>query len=342
MLKTGHLIKFLTVAPVLLACTKSDSYDIKGDPEVKFFINITSPGNTPQNSINYTVVNIPDAAGNGLLNLSSTIPGAIQFPVLATKLVNEDVTISAALDNSLIAAYNASHSTNYTAFPAGILNTDGLAAHIVKGTSTSADSISIPSDLTGLSVLTGTAYMAPIKLTTVSKSGVGEITSNSSTQVAYVVVNVELRRIKYLAVAADALGSLVTPRTSWVAAFTPTPSTTGSIFDGSTSTYTRWTENTGQVDVNMQTTQNVTGIRLYTGNASNRVPTQIDVYLSNDGINYDFIGSPLSGNLTFASNYSYILLYKAISAQYIRLKLYYSTSTNTQNHRLTEFDVYAN
>jgi hypothetical protein len=334
---TGYLV----IALVFLSCKKNESFDIKGDPEVRFFTNTTSFGNAPQNSINYSVINYPDVAGSGLINLSANIPATVKFAVFATKPVSEDVMIGAELDNSLIAEYNALHNTKYMAFPAGILNTTGLTAHITKGTTTSADSITVTTDVTGINVLSEKAYMAPIKLTTVSNNGVGQVTT-SETKITYIVANVELRKIKYLATAAEAQGALVTPRTTWTAAFDPAPATTGSIFDGSTTTYTRWAASPGQVDVNMQATKNVTGIRVFHGNSATFTPTQVDVYLSNDGINFDFIGSPLKANITFASNYNYILFYKAIPAKYIRLKLYYSTSTNTQNLRVTEFDVYAN
>jgi len=120
------------------------------------------------------------------------------------------------------------------------------------------------------------------------------------------------------------------------------PSTTGNIIDGSTSTYSRWTEAQGQVDINMQATQNVTGVRLYTSNSSTYIPTQFDVYLSTDGVNFDLIGSPLKANLAYTSSYNYILFYKAIPAKFIRVKLSYSTSTSTSNRRIAEFDVYAN
>lgn len=342
MLKTKYLIGCMLIASVLLSCTKSDTYDINGDPLVKFFTNITSPGNFPQNSINYNIVNIPNTAGEGFLNLSSTIPDTFKIAVFATRPVSQDVKIEAELDTSLIRVYNASHNSNYTAFPSGILITDKMSARIYKGASTSGDSIMITSDLTGVNTLTGNAYMAPIKLKSVSSSAAGEISTNSIGQIVYVVATVEQRRIKFLAVAADALGSLLTPRTSWIATFTPAPLSTASILDGSNSTYTRWSASPCQVDVDMQTTKNVTGIRLYTASSSTYVPTQVYVYLSNDGINYDLIGSPLKANLTFATSYNYILFYKAIQARYIRLILYYSTSTSSSNRRLAEFDVYAN
>ena len=345
MLKAKYFAGCLVAVSVFFSCKKDEAYDITGDAGTKFFTNNESPGNAPVNSINYNAVNYPDAAGSGLLNLSTTVPGTIKFPVFSTKPVGEDVVIGAELDNSLIAEYNAANNTNYVAFPAGVLNnTSGLMAHLPKGATRSVDSLSITADLTKLNTLTEKAYMAPVKLTTVSSPAAGVITTNKTSKVAYIVVNVEQRKIKYLAAAAEAQGALVTPRTAWSVIYNPAPTLTGtgSIFDASTTTYVRWSASPAQVDVNMQATKNVTGLRLYTSNSATYTPTQIEVYLSNDGVTYDLIGAPLKANLTYASSYNYILFYKAIPAKYIRLKLYYSTSTNTQNFRLTEFDVYAN
>lgn len=332
------------VATAFFSCKKNETYDIYGETKTKFYTNNETLGNAPANSISYSVVNYPDVAGSGLLNLSSTAPATIKFPVFATTPVSQDVTINAELDNSLIAAYNTAKNTSYVAFPDGMLNTAGLQAHLAQGATRSYDSISIAANLAALNTLTGVAYMAPIKLTTVSNPAAGDITSTSTSKIVYVIFNVEQRRIRYLATATDAQGTLITPRTSWAVTYTPAPTLTGtgSILDASTATYVRWTASPAQVDVNLQATKNVTGLRLYTSNSATYTPTQVDVFLSNDGINYDLIGSPLKASLTYASSYNYILFYKAIPAKYVRLKLYYSTSTNTQNFRLTEFDVYAN
>jgi len=345
MLIPKYFTGWILVGLLFLSCKKNQSYDITGDPQVKFFITSTGPGNLPDNAINNNVVNIPDIAGSGLVNLSTTFPSAVKFPVYATRPVDVDVTVEAQLDTSLISSYNLAHNTSYLAFPAGILSTDGLAAHITKGASTSADSISVGMNMAALNALTQPAYVAPIKLTKISNPSAGKITANTTTQVIYIVANVELRRIKYLAAPADALGSLITPRTSWTVNFTPTPSTVASVIDGVTTTYSRWATPVspyGMVDINLQTTKNVTGIRMYTSSSSTYVPAQVDVLLSNDGISYDLIGSPLKANITFTSSYSYILFYKAISAKYVRLRIYYSTSTSSNNGRLAELDVYAN
>jgi len=340
MLKTNRLIGCLAMVFVIASCQKSTTFDKTGDPGIKYFTNVISPGNAPQNSYTYSVINIPNTAGSGLTNLSSNLPATIKFPVFSTSPADGDVSVQAQLDTTLVAGYNTAYNTKYLTFPAGILKTDGLVAHISKGTSSSSDSITINTDPTNLNAMTGTAYMAPIRLTSVSGTS-GSITT-STTRVAYIIVNVEQRRIKFLATTTDVIGALLTPRTAWTSIFTPAVTTVGSIFDGSTTTFSRWVASPGQLDVNMIASKNVTGIRLYTSNSATTVPTQVDVYLSTDGVTYDHIGAPLKASLTYASSYNYILFYKAIPAQYIRLILSYTTSTNTQNYRVTEFDVYGN
>ncbi len=343
MLPLRYLTGCIISASLLLACKKKDSYDFKGDPEVKFFTNVESSGNAPQNSFSYAVTNHPDPGGSGFINLSGNIPAEIKFPVLATNPVSQSVAVSAQLDNSLIEKYNTANNTNYKAFPAGFFTGTNLTAQLPGGATRSADSITITADLGSLGSLTETAYMAPVKLTSVSNPSAGAITSNSASQVVYIVVNVSIQLIKFNAGAAEAVGSLITPRTGWSVTLSPDPSPAGSIVDGSTASYSRWGSTTeGFVDVDMQTAANVTGFRLFTTTTSNQTPTQVTVFLSNDGINYETIGSPLRANLSYASGYTYIHFYKSIQARFVRLRLNYGTSTNTQNRRIAEFDVYAN
>src|SRR4029078_1294404 len=143
MLKTKNYFAYLLIVSLGLSCKKETTYDVTGNPQVKFFTNNTASGNAPDNSISYSVVNIPDVAGSGLVNLSTNLPAAIKFPVFATRPVSQDVVIGAELDNSFIAKYNSVHGTSYAAFPAGILNTTSLMAHLVSGNTSSADSITI-------------------------------------------------------------------------------------------------------------------------------------------------------------------------------------------------------
>lgn len=344
MLKSKYSIGCLLALVLWSSCKKDESYDITGDPGVKFFFNNNpSPGNAPVNSTSYSVVNVPAATGTGLQNLSSGLPASIKIPVFASKPVSEDVRITAVMDKTLIQQYNTANNTSYAAFPDGLLSAGELVATIYKGATTSRDSMVVEVNSAALNLLSEKQYLAPIKLTAVSNAA-GKITATESSMVTYLLVNTEIRRIKYLATAGEAQGVLLTGRNTWQISFTPAPgaTTSGSVLDGSTTTYSRWTASPVQVDVNLQSDKNVTGLRLYTSTSTTYTPTQVEVSLSSDGINYDVIGAPLKANTTFTSPYSYILFYRPISAKYVRLKLYYSTSTNTQNFRLTELDVYAN
>lgn len=339
-------IKYFTgciIASVLLvSCSKEERFDVEGDPTVKIFLNNEALGNAPQNSISFSAVNHPNPSGAGVINLSTNIPDIIKIPVFATREVGNTVEVSVLHDNALVAQYNTANNTNYQAFPEGFLNTSNLKATIQQGKFVSGDSITIPVNKANIGILTAPAYLAPLKLQTVSNNA-GQISNNTALQVAYVVVNVELRQIRFLTGASDAVGTLAAGRNSWSVSYTPSPDlSSGSIFDGSTNTFARWgTAVTSPViDVMMPESKNITGIRIHTSTSSTTSPTQVQVQLSNDGINYDIIGTPLRANLTYQSGYTYIHFYKAITAKYVRLIPTYSTSTNTQNKRLTEFDVY--
>src|SRR4051812_7606242 len=108
MLVSKRFIAIFALSAALASCKKTTPYDITGDATVKFFTNITAPGNAPQNSLNYNAVNVPIAApGFGLANLSHNIPSVIKFPVFASSPVSQDVTIQAVLDTSMVIKYNA-------------------------------------------------------------------------------------------------------------------------------------------------------------------------------------------------------------------------------------------
>lgn len=340
MLKLKYIIGCMAMTMVF-SCKKDDAADIKGSSDTIFFTKNANLGNLPGNSVNYPLVNIPDAASSGWVNLSSGAPATIKIPVYASKPVNREVTITGTLDNSLVANYNAAKNTSYVALPAGILNTQTLTARIEEGKTTATDSISIGVNAADLKTLTEPAYMAAIKLSSVSDAGAGKITTDTALNVVYVVLNVELRQIRYLATTTDIPGTIQS-KTSWAVSFNPAPTTVASIIDGSTTTFARWGASPVQVDLDMQASKNMTGFRIYTTTSSTVTPTQIDVAVSDDGINYKAIGSPLRANLTYASGYTYVGFYKPISARYLRLKAYYSTSTSTQNFRIAELDVYAN
>src|SRR3954470_15262449 len=140
MLKPKYLIGCLLMMAAFSCKKDEDTADKKGSSDTVIFTNNTNTGNMPANSVSFPVLNIPDVNADGWVNLSNGVPSTIKIPVFASKPVNNEVTVTAELDNSLVAVYNAAHGTGYAALPAGYLNTQGLSARIPAGQTVSADS----------------------------------------------------------------------------------------------------------------------------------------------------------------------------------------------------------
>jgi hypothetical protein len=269
------------------------------------------------------------------------MPSEIKIAVYATRAVSQDITIEAELAEELIADYNATYGTSFQAFPTGMLNAANLMARINSGMSYSSDSLSVGVNLAMLSSLTGDAYMAPIRLRSVSNENVGSLSSKAESVISYIVTYPELRYIRYDAEESELVGNQIADRTAWDFSYSPTPAfANGTFWDGSNNSYIRWSSSPIEVNVNMQAETPVTGLRLRTGTNSNWTPTQIDLYISNDGINYQSLGTAARGNLVYTGGYTYVVLYNSMPAKYLRLMLSYSTSTSSNNRRLSELDVY--
>ncbi len=332
-------VSSLAFCLLLLSCSKKDNYDIKGNPDIIIFTNNLAAGNDPVNSIRYGVVNRPDA-GN-IVNLETTMPSDIRIAVYATRPVSQDISIEAELAEELIADYNATHGTGFQAFPTGMLNADNLRARISAGMSYSSDSLSLGVNLGMLSSLTGTAYMAPIRLRSVSNPNAGSLSSKAESVVTYIVAYPEMRHIRFNASEAELLGNQLADRSAWDFSYSPAPTfSNGTFWDGNNNSYIRWGTSPIEVNVNMQSEHDITGLRLRTGTNSSWSPTQVELLISNDGINYERLGRAERANLLYSNNYSYIVLYNSMQAKYLRLLLTYSTSTSTNNRRLAELDVY--
>jgi hypothetical protein len=339
MLRYKYGVTGLALCLLMLSCSKKDNYDIKGNPDIKIFTNNLAAGNDPINSIRFGVVNRPD--GGNIINLETTMPSEIKIAVYATRAVSQDITIEAELAGELIADYNATHGTSFQAFPTGMLNADNLTARINSGMSYSSDSLNVAVNLGMLSSLTGTAYMAPIRLRSVSNPNAGSLSSKAESVVTYIIAYPEMRYIRFNAEETDLVGNQMADRAAWDFSYSPTPAfSNGTFWDGNNNSYIRWSSSPIEVNVNMQAETPFTGLRLRTGTNSNWTPTQVDLYISNDGINYQSLGTAARGDLVYTGGYTYVVLYNSMPAKYLRLMLSYSTSTSSNNRRLSELDVY--
>src|SRR4051812_43604377 len=102
MFKSKYFIGCLLMAAVFSCKKEEDMADKKGSADTMIFTNNTNPGNMPANSVSFPVLNIPDANSDGWVTLSNGVPSTIKIPVFASKPVNNEVTVTAELDNSLV------------------------------------------------------------------------------------------------------------------------------------------------------------------------------------------------------------------------------------------------
>ena len=310
---------------LLNACSEKTEYDITGNSTNKVYVNTeTSYVNNYKLSVVHTPV-------SDVGNITES------FPVRCTHEAVADLTVTFAVDNSLIDAYNSTKSTTYSAVPDGlvVLSNNGLT--IPKGEVVSSDSltISIPNNM--LSQLTGSGYVIPIRISNISNTSNTAISSNQS--IVYLVITTSWSNCYDSPLIGDMVGTLITPRTSWSATLDATlvSGTLPQMFDGSTTTYWRINPIAFNLVVNLATQYtNITGIRTNSNSTSYDL-TQVQVYSSTDGTTWVYQGIPL---LSRANAYQYIKFYSPITAKYLKIEAvtWYSTS----RVYMAEFDVYKN
>jgi hypothetical protein len=318
----------LMIAVVLIGgCKDNIEYNVTGDAINRVYINTQSEY---INTFNLSVLHTP---------LGSTGNVVASFPVQCTQNAAADLAVTFVVDSSLVDVYNMAHSTKYKKVPSGVVVNVSSGLTIPKGGIISADSLTVSIDSLGMSLLTDTLYMVPIRIATISNASNTAISSNLS--IVYVIIKTSWTNCYNSPTSVP--GTLISPRTAWTATFANdsiSRSNTGTaakgLFDGSTTTY--WYLSPVKqfiLTVNLATVYSgITGIRINTNSTSYDL-TQVDVNTSTDGVNWVFQGNP---TLSTANAYQYIEFYSPINAQYIRIGDIKCKSTSRVY--LAEFDVY--
>ncbi|WP_295938076.1 DUF1735 domain-containing protein [uncultured Alistipes sp.] len=250
------------------------------------------------------------------------------FKVYATQASQSGYSVTAAADNSLVAAYNTANGTSYATLPAANLKLENTPATIASGAFVSDTEIKVTltGDLTALTNKTG--YLVPLKLST---SGAAISTSRG---VVYVAVSVENNVIRPISSVDDLIGFPATGRASWSA----NCSNPGNLFDGSNSTSVSFSSSGNVLVVDMQQARLVTGLHFYTYGFSS-----LSIEYSTDGTTYETAGTPVSGEFVYtgstwsAGNY-YVAVYDYIEARYLRLSFGYS-GYYYQTHELNVYEL---
>ena len=144
------------------SCSDDDSYDVNGNPKnIVYIPQETGLVKSKANVFSFKLVHTPDGVKGDVF---------VKFPVRCTKAAKTDVIVYAELDKTLVEAYNKTNGTTYSAFPDGILDLGKAKSSITSGMYASVDSVTIGVDKSKLALLTEQAYLAPIKLATVSSN----------------------------------------------------------------------------------------------------------------------------------------------------------------------------
>lgn len=155
---------------VLGACGDDEYADVYGERENAVYIN--------NGDRSYTIVHLPDKSVSSL---------NYKLELHCNHKAASDFTATVIIDNSLIAQYNKEHETEYAELPSGILNIENKTVNFKKGTFVSSDVLHITATSNLKSCTNEKGYLLPIRIESVSGSGV-KLADTSTT--AYVAIEV--------------------------------------------------------------------------------------------------------------------------------------------------------
>lgn len=326
-LNLKYIVMYIVVLGVFLlqACSDEETFDVTGDTANKVYVNTygRSLEDSPKNTFLYEVTNTP--VGSIIANTSQI---SVKFGVQCTHVASEDLRVKFETDNSLI-------GEAYLSLPNGVtLSMDKAELVIPKGTTKSADSITLSVDSDKLNLLAVGTYLAPVRITSVN-DGNSEISSNLN--VVYVMIATTESNCYNYSVAGDMIGNLITSKTGWVGTVNAqlVSGTPANMLNTSTTSYWRVSPQEFDWSVDMANEKaNITGIRVHTSSATYNF-TKLHVYSSVDGINWTSQGIT---DLTIGNAYQYVKFYEPIDARYLKFEVLGWRSSS--QIRVALFDVY--
>ncbi|MCD8072211.1 MAG: DUF1735 domain-containing protein, partial [Alistipes sp.] len=254
----------------------------------------------------------------------------VKIPALANSTQHERTVANFTVDPSLVEIYNQENGTGYNVMPDGYVvveNTTGLI--IPDGSITSTDSLRIylSGDLSSLNDPDG--YILALRLTT--ESG---IETSSVYNTVYIVVNTSFNMFLQNPGASDITGTLVADRSGWNC------SGDTEMFDGSTTTYYSFAQNTGHI-IALGQNYSIGALRFFArnGTSSTYRPTTYVVQYSTDNSKYHDMGTATSQYIYVDSGYQHIVLGTPVTAAFLKVTV--SGASTYLYSGMAEFDIYA-
>lgn len=181
------------------ACSEDETYDFPGDPNTHVFLQ--SNGGT------YLFVHTPK------LSISTL---NFELPLHCNHRAPASFSVKMEVDNSLIAAYNEEHGTEYAEIPASTLTIENSSVRFEQGGLKSVEPLRITANETFNELRNANGYLIPVRISSIEGGDAKLVEGRLTT---YVVVNVKEDDDNIYNEAADnsVTGALVSDRSGWTA-----------------------------------------------------------------------------------------------------------------------------
>jgi hypothetical protein len=315
----------LSIASLTACSEEEETYDFPGDPYNRVYL--------VDKSNAYKIVQTP-------ISTVSTLN--FETPLKCTQKATENIKATVEIDNSMIAAYNEEHETDYEAIPASALVIENATMNIPAGDMATMDTLRIKLsenyDVTK-DLKSEKGYLIPLRLTT-TEGGASQPSSNIFS--THLIVTVTEDNVNHTAVESDITGTLVADQTGWSATTNGTvmayyqPLTT--LFDDDPSSYCGISNSTESLnlDIDMGKPYTFDAIALWYSYYSyyeyGSLSSGMTICTSNDGTSWQSAGE-ITGTLKFC------VFYAPVTARYIRLVKPRTSSTVSLMGGI--FNVYA-
>ena len=261
---------------------------------------------------------------------------SIDLPAYVNQAAKVGATATIAIDNSLVAEYNAEHGTSYPAAPNGVLNIENASVTIAAGETTSSTNFkaSIPDDKKAQ--LTNPQYIIPLRISAKRTDG----TSVDKAGVVYLIFTTEEKLINSGAGTSQMKAAQVSTSVmrTWSV---DTNESFNSVTDNRQGSYWDPPTNPSTWVIDMMEVKNFAGLSVrsyYSNYGAIYGLSDAKIELSEDGSNWINCGTATYNDMAYENPYQIVTLYGTVPARYIKMTL----SWNYFNYAaLSELRVYA-
>lgn len=326
-----YSLLYLAAIINLYACD-DELFDVTGSTESLAYLNVNgyiSSDGEPQNVIAFDAIQTP--AGN-FSNIKA------KFPVKINKSTG-NVTVTAAVDNSVVEAYNAQYKKSYLPLPEGLLSLEKSSVTVEQGKYLSTDSLALVMDNSKISELEpGKEYLTSVKLASVSGDAQLSKTHNN----VYVKISVRYESVNKNAGSKAMIGTMIKDHSGWTYVSENTTSPIKNLWNENGESGLEFNANPSTIVFNMNSVKKITGIcakSIYGDYGSDFGFSNITLFVSKDNANWQEIANLTSKEMKAENGKQFICLYGPVEAQYIKLELTWSEYNWAKV--MTDLGVYA-